>query len=243
MNNDRNNLENILYRIVEEISKENAPIVFKGGLAINDILSHENQNNNIERKTVDIDANWTGDVDHNRITKTFEKAIKRVNPNYEIELYRLPDKGKSMGYKIFDNNKVITKIDLDIKNNPFYVIYRINDIDVKYSSKEKIMADKLSALSNEHPFRRAKDLLDIYLILKIENIDFSKIEEILQYDDRELGDFSTMIENKQQMKDSYESLNGITNKPEFNIVWEKVKNYLTDNKLIKDNDSEKDASI
>ena len=158
MNNKRNNLENILYRIVEEVSKENAPIVFKGGLAINDILSHENSNNNIERKTVDIDANWTGNVDHNQITKTFEKAIKRVNPNYKIELYRLPDKGKSMGYKILDNNIVITKIDLDIKNNPFYVIYRINDIDVKYSSKEKIMADKLSALSNEHPFRRAKDL-------------------------------------------------------------------------------------
>ena len=241
MNNKRNNLENILYRIVEEVSKENAPIVFKGGLAINDILSHENQNNNIERKTVDIDANWTGNVDHNQITKTFEKAIKRVNPNYEIELYRLPDEGRSMGYKILDNNIVITKIDLDIKNNPFYVTYRINDIDVKYSSKEKIMADKLSALSNEHPFRRAKDLLDIYLILEIENIDFSKIEEILKYDNRKLGDFSTMIKNIKQMKDSYESLNGITNKPEFSEVWNKVKKYLINNKLIEDNESEKNS--
>ena len=232
MNNKGNNLENVLYRIIEEISKENAPIVFKGGLAINNILSFENSNNNIERKTVDIDANWTGKVDHNQITKTFEKAIKRVNPNYKLELYRLPDKGKSMGYKILDNNIVITKIDLDIKNNPFYVTYRINDIDVKYSSKEKIMADKLSALSNEHPFRRAKDLLDIYLILKIENIDFSKIKEILKYDNRKLGNFKTMIENIQLMKDSYESLNGITNKPEFSEVWDKLKKYLIDNKLI-----------
>ena len=241
MNNKRNNLENILYRIVEEVSKENAPIVFKGGLAINDILSHENSNNNIERKTVDIDANWTGNVDHNQITKTFEKAIKRVNPNYEIELYRLPDKGKSMGYKILDNNIVITKIDLDIKNNPFFVTYRINNTDIKYSSKEKIMADKLSALSNEHPFRRTKDLLDIYLILEIENIDFSKIEEILKYDNRKLGDFSTMIKNIKQMKDSYESLNGITNKPEFSEVWNKIKKYLINNKLIEDNESEKNS--
>ncbi len=241
MNNKRNNLENILYRIVEEVSKENAPIVFKGGLAINDIISHENSSNNVERKTVDIDANWTGNVDHNQITKTFEKAIKRVNPNYEIELYRLPEERKSMGYKILDNNIVITKIDLDIKNNPFYVIYRINDIDVKYSSKEKIMADKLSALSNEHPFRRAKDLLDIYLILEIENIGFSKIEKILKYDNRKLGNFSTMIGNIQQMKDSYESLNGITNKPEFSEVWSKVKNYLINNKLIEDNKSEKNS--
>lgn len=241
MNNKRNNLENILYRIVEEVSKENAPIVFKGGLAINDIISHENSSNNVERKTVDIDANWTGNVDHNQITKTFEKAIKRVNPNYEIELYRLPEERKSMGYKILDNNIVITKIDLDIKNNPFYVTYRINDIDIKYSSKEKIMADKLSALSNEHPFRRAKDLLDIFLILEIENIDFSKIEEILKYDNRKLGDFSTMIGNIQQMKDSYESLNGITNKPEFSEVWNKVKNYLINNKLIEDNKSEKNS--
>ena len=98
------------------------------------------------------------------------------------------------------------------------------------------MADKLSALSNEHPFRRAKDLLDIYLILEIEDIDFSKIKEILKYDNHELGNFKTMIENIQLMKDSYESLKGITNKPEFIKVWDKLKNYLIKNKLIEDNE-------
>lgn len=233
MNNNRKNIEKILYRIIEEISKENAPIVFKGGLALKDVLKHLNADSEIDRKTVDIDANWTKNFESEQITNLLARAIKRVDNNYEIELYRVPSEGKSMGYKVLDHGMVVTKIDLDIKDNPFYITYQINDIDIKYSSLEKIMADKLSALSNEHALRRVKDLLDIYLILENEDIAFEKIKEILKYDNRVLGDFSTLINNKEQIILGYDKLMGITNKPNFEKVWNKLMDYLLKNNLIK----------
>lgn len=239
MNNDNRDLEDFLYKIIEEVSKENAPIVFKGGLALKDILSHSNPNNVIDRKTIDIDANWTGKVNYDEITKVFQKAVQKVDKNCRIELNRLPSTNKSMGYKILDNeNRIVSKIDIDIKDNPFYVIFTVEDINIKYSSLEKIMADKLNALSGEHVFRRSKDLLDIYLILKNNEVKFEKIKEILNYDNRELKDFSYMIKNAELMRDSYEKLNGIVNKPSFEEVWKTVIDYLKQNELIKNNINE-----
>ena len=227
-------LENFLYKVIDEVSKTDAPIIFKGGLALKDLLYEKNPNINMMRKTVDIDANWVGKIDYEEITKVFEAAIKKIEPTYTIEISRLPELGKSLGYKIIDsNNNIISKIDLDIKNNPFYVICTIRNTNIKYSSFEKIVADKLHALSLPHIFRRIKDLFDLYVILQENNIDFLKVKEILEYDKRELGDFSTMLNNKKLLNEIYNNIHGIENKPPFDEVWSVILNYLLENNLIK----------
>ena len=38
MNRENHNLEYFLYQVIEELSKEDAPIIFKGGLALKDLL-------------------------------------------------------------------------------------------------------------------------------------------------------------------------------------------------------------
>ncbi len=229
-------LENFLYAIIDEISKTDAPIIFKGGLALKDLLYQKNPNLNIMRKTIDIDANWIGNVDYDEITIVFEQAVKKIEPTYHIEITRLPESGKSLGYKIMDaHNNVISKIDLDIKDNPFYVICSIRHTNIKYSSLEKIMSDKLHAISLSHVFRRPKDLFDIYMILQENDINFIKVKEILNYDNRELGDFSTMLNNKDLLKESYNKLYGIENKPDFDEVWNVILDYLLENNLIKSN--------
>ena len=218
---DHNNLEIFLYKVIEEISKENAPIIFKGGLALKDILKRINSEQSVERKTTDIDGNWVGDVDYDQITEVIEKAVKRVNSNFHVELTRIPGENKSIGYKIFnEKNMPVTKIDLDVKDNPFYIILNINDVDIKYSSLEKIFADKLFVLS------------DVYLILKQSNINMAKVKEILDFDKRELGNFSTLLQNKKQAKQSYDMLAGIEEKPEFEDVWKEVIDFLIANHLI-----------
>ena len=139
-----------------------------------------------------------------------------------------------MGFKVVDEkNNLITKIDLDIKDNPFYIICNINDVDIKYSSLEKMMADKIFVLSNTHIFRRIKDILDVYLIISNCNIDIEKVKEILKYDKRELEDFSTLLSNKQLVKESYDKLIGVKNKPDFEKVWNTTIKYLEKNKFLK----------
>lgn len=94
------------------------------------------------------------------------------------------------------------------------------------------MADKLMALSGTHIFRRTKDLLDVYLIINNHNVDLNKMFDVLNYENKLLGDFSTMLDNKNLLKDSYDKLERIKEKPEFNEVWNSIIQYLEDNKLI-----------
>lgn len=54
MNRENQNLEYFLYQVIEELSKEDAPIIFKGGLALKDLLFLVNENINVDRKTIDI---------------------------------------------------------------------------------------------------------------------------------------------------------------------------------------------
>ncbi len=226
-------LEYFLYEVVYEISKENVPIIFKGGLALKDILNTLEPKNNIVRKTIDIDGNWVGKNDYNLITNVIEKAISNINSSYKLVLFRYPDKNKSLGYKILDKNgKLITKIDLDIKENPFYIELTINDVNVKYSSLEKIFADKLFVLSSQFIFRRIKDLLDVYLILNNTNINIEKVKEILKFDNKKLDNFHTLLENKDVIEQGYLKLEGVIKKPLFSDVWNKVIDYLKENHLV-----------
>ncbi len=233
MNNESEQLESFLKRVIIEISKLDAPIIFKGGLALKDILNNINPDETIERRTIDIDGNWIGEVDSHKVTDVLIQAVKNVDSSYSVELYRNAGENQSMGYRILDHeNEVITEIDLDMKQNPFYVIAQINHVNVKYSSIEKIFADKLSVLSGPRVFRRSKDLLDVYLILKNQSIPMEKVKEILDYDKRKLGDFSTMLQNKEDVKHAYDTLKEITNKPEFEEVWKEITDFLRANHLL-----------
>ena len=98
-----------------------------------------------------------------------------------------------------------------------------------------MLADKLFALSGPRVFRRGKDILDVYLIISDNKINLDKVLEILEYDNRKLDNFKTMLDNKEVMQKAYDSLKGITNKPDFEEVWDKVMNYLVENKLFEKN--------
>lgn len=226
-------LESFLYRVIEEVSKENAPIVFCGALALKDLLYLNNPDFNIDRKTTDIDANWCEIYDQTKIINIFDNAVKKINDSYRVELFRTPADRRSMGLSICDDKNIeITKIDINIKENPFYVVCNINDTNIKYSSFEKIMADKLYSITNEHVYRRIKDLLDIYMIISNNDVNFEKIKEILEYDNRILGDCSTLLNNRSIIESGYNSLIGITNKPKFSLVWNQIISYLEKNNII-----------
>ena len=216
------------------MSKEKAPIVFKEALALKNLLFINNPNLEINRKTSDIDANWIDKYDENKIINIIDTAVKQVDSNYKARLYRKPEVNVSMGISILDeNDMIVSKIDMDIKDNPFYVICNIDDVDIKYSNFSKMMCDKLRSLSSETVFRRMKDLLDVYLIISDNNISKNDIKIVLEYENKKMGDFSTLLNNKEKARHGYETLKYIDNKPEFDIVWNNVIDYLKKEKFIK----------
>lgn len=89
MNHKDRELENFLYQVITEISKANAPIVFKGALALKDLLYMSNPDLKIERRTIDIDANWTDKLNENKIFEIIDDAIKRIEPTFKLKCSRV----------------------------------------------------------------------------------------------------------------------------------------------------------
>ena len=187
----------------------------------------------VNRQTIDIDGNWTSEYNKEKICAIVNKALKKINKNYKAILIREPSIKTSLGLKVINEyDETVTKIDLDIKDNPFYILFNINNTNIKYSSIEKIAADKLYVLSSNHPFRRIKDILDMYLIISNFKLDTKKIREILKYDKRNLESFSQFMNNKDEIKSAYCNLKGIENKPDFEIIYKVVLDFIISNKFI-----------
>ena len=236
MNHDNDDLETVLYKIIEQLSSEDVPIVFKGALALKDLLYMNNPDLEFNRRTTDIDANWCDEYNEDKIIDIIEIAVKKVNNKYSVELYRLPEDNVSMGINILDENKIIvSKIDMDIKNNPFYIVCKINDTNIKYSNINKMMCDKLLSISGTHVFRRIKDIFDIYLIILNYQIKKEDIDNILKYESKQLGDFSVLLSNKELIKNGYVKLKNIDMKPDFEIIWIALIEFLEKERFLDGN--------
>ncbi len=56
-----------------------------------------------------------------------------------------------------------------------------------------------------------------------------KVREILKYDKRKLGTFSQFNKNKSELKKAFDNLKGVENKPDFEIVYNTILEFISDN--------------
>lgn len=156
----------ILYQIIDSLHKMNVPVSIKGGLVLNAILNQYDAN--VNRKTIDIDADWLRrPPDINEMRNLLEQAIQLSYPDYTVHMTRNFGERQSAGFNILDNeNRIVTKIDIDVGKTPDTSLYKIQGITFRGASIENILADKITAISTHRVFRRTKDILDIYTLEK-----------------------------------------------------------------------------
>ena len=159
-------LMEFLYRVMEELAKADVPIVFKGAMVLKLVIQRNNPST-VERKTKDIDGDWVGDSPTmEQIEKALRQAVKQVDNSLDIQVVREYGEKRSAGFKIVDENqKKVARIDLSVRKNAYAVPYvsYINEVTITGASLTKMLSDKLHAISDEHIYRRIKDLLDIYV--------------------------------------------------------------------------------
>lgn len=208
----------ILYQIIDSLQKVNAPVSIKGGLVLKAILDQYNAD--IDRKTIDIDADWLRrPPDINEMRDLLEQAIQLAYPDYKIDIVRNFGERQSAGFNILDNeNRIITKIDIDVGKTPDTSLYKIQGITFRGASIENILADKITAISTPRVFRRTKDILDIYVVNQYVKYNRQKLINCLK--DKVLGNFSTLKDNKDSAEHAYNKLRDITNKPDFDTVYQ-----------------------
>lgn len=222
-------LMDFLYRVMEELSNAGVPIVFKGAMVLN-LAIRNNNPSKVERATRDIDGDWVGEFPTmEEMEKSLRNAVKRVDPSLDIQPKRIFGERKSAGFRIMNEiGEKIASIDLSVRQNRFcrpYISY-VNGISITGASLSKMLSDKIYAISGESVCRRVKDVLDIYVLSFITEIDTDELCQIWGETGRKLGDFEAYKTQIAELGEAYNKMKGIKNKPDFIEVYSRVNDVI-----------------
>lgn len=222
------NTEDLANRIIEELSKLNEPIVFKGAMALHYSLRHHNPSA-VSRRTKDIDGDYTNvNVTTLEMLNVITKVIKNLDQELNVRVTRDFSQDISAKFVIYNKDEKILSIDLSVRRNPFYKIYlSFNDVPVQGATETKMVADKIVAISTQQVFRRAKDLIDLY-ILSYKDIRFKTVDivEINREYNRQFGDFAHFKNSTDKIEYAYEKLRGVENKPDFSLLYNRLQKFV-----------------
>ena len=227
--------EKLMYEVMKALYGSGIPISFKGSMVMKACLMEAGFVEDT-RHTVDIDGNWNSETppsaDH--MEESIQKALDDNNIPLKVYLYRMYGEGRSAGFELKDisTDEILFTMDIDV-NRPAVPtkIYEVEGFSFRGSVLNQMIADKASTISTDKVFRRIKDVIDLYYYSLV--FDFNKDEILKMLDDsgRILGDFKGYLNRVDDLKHSYEKFrfSGGVNKPEFDDVYNGVKNYISEN--------------
>jgi hypothetical protein len=220
--------ERLMYKIIGEISGIVAPIVFKGAL-ITKLILNENGYTEMERATNDIDANWIGEPPTmDDLTAVINNSLKSFNGSIYAEPERAYASGKSAGIRLIDNDTGVRIISMDITIKPVvgHRIYYYGETAVRGVLPDMVLSDKISVLSSDRIFRRAKDVLDVFALAHCLEVRLFDIYTTLEKTGRTLGYFESFLTRRDELEHAYAKMRGIVNKPDFKSVYHYLEVFL-----------------
>ena len=223
--------ETLMYQVMTAIYKSGIPIDYKGSMVLRAFLSDADFE--AMRHTRDMDANWISDKEPTsaQMTSSIQRAMDSVGLDVTVRQFREHGDGKSAGFEFFlpDQTEAAAYMDMDV-NRPSYMscVYEIGEFVFRGAVVEQMIADKLSALSGDKIFRRSKDLLDMYYISKVCELDVAKVNDALVKVGREIGAFDGLVDRIDELRHAYDKfkVDGDVEKPDFDTVFGAVVKYI-----------------
>lgn len=242
-----------LYKIMSILYGENVPIVFKGSMVLNNILLQHNST--FIRQTQDIDSSWIGEnLSMSKMTEALSAALAKHG--YMVNVKReMKGAEQSAGFIIYKNDMEITRIDMDIHQVDDIIQYKYGDCTFFGIGINEIFADKFAVVSSRKIFRRIKDFMDIYTLSEVARFNSLDVRNIIRYKGWKLGNFEQILENEQEVFNSFKKFNTGTVKPNFDEVYERNKifanafnygkDFIWDRKeaILKDRELENDIDM
>ena len=226
----------LMVRLMDIMVNKNYPVVFKGAMVLTKII--EEKEYNVFRNTEDIDLDWENyNISMDELTLMVEDAVKELDDGLYVEVVRNFGENTSAGFDIrrrdYDYDAYLFSIDVSIRYNNYYDVYEsYYGVQFRGASLEKMCVDKISSISSDRIFRRIKDIYDMYVISHLEDFSIYKLNEILEGSGRYVYDFNVFLNSYDDLEYGYNKLRGIVNKPDFEIVYPRVRDfcmpYITD---------------
>ena len=223
--------ENLMYRIMTAIYKSSVPIDYKGSMVLRAFLTKKDFD--YMRHTRDMDANWLSDKapTSEQMTSSIQRAMDRAGIDVSVKMYREYGEGKSAGFEFYTpgSDTAAAYMDIDV-NRPTYAscVYEMGSFVFRGAVVEQMLADKICAVSGDKIFRRAKDVLDLYYLSKVCELDYSKVWEALSAMKKSPESFGGFLDRKEDLRHAYDKfrVDDDVEKPDFDTVYNAVLEYI-----------------
>lgn len=226
--------EKLMYDVMKAIYESGIPISFKGSMVLKACL-HEAGYTEDTRHTVDIDGNWNTDTfpTAEQMIESLQKALDKSGIDLKVSLYRMYGEGRSAGFELTEPTfgEVLFTMDVDVNRPiPPTKIYEMEGVRFRGVSPTQMIADKVAAISSDKVFRRVKDIVDLHYISKGFEFDVEEVRQTLKEGGRALETFEGFLHRSEDLKHSYEKFRfaGGVNKPDFEEVYQDVKDFIKD---------------
>lgn len=216
----------VMLRLIETMSDMRIPVVFVGAMVLK--MAVPCSVLDTERATKDIDCNWCGGTPTMEyLFGVLQKAANASGLGLTVQPTRKFTGEQTACFKFYDSDgDYAFKMDMNICGNPFSCRYlTVNGKSVIGASPLKMLSDKICVLSSNKISRRAKDLFDLYLLSALTGYTLSGVYSINSSLYRSNEDFDFFLNRRPELEHAYSKLEGIRNKPSFEVVYSRVMHF------------------
>lgn len=219
--------EKRMYDVMGAIANSDVPVIFKGAL-ITKLILQENQFDDFVRETRDIDASWAGaePPPMEKLTVMLNSALDSLGLN--AVAVREHGEKMSASYDILEaeSGELAMTIDIDMRTVGDSRTYQYGNVTFQGVTPDNVVADKISVISSDRVFRRSKDLIDVYALSHCVTVKTADIRRIWQRENRAIGTFDAFSNRQDELRHSYEKLQRVDAKPEFDKIYGHLKKFL-----------------
>lgn len=154
-------------------------VAFKGGYMLNKLLG------NASRLTSDIDFSIAQRGDYASVKEWLGKIADEFVKVGLIHSYKIKEdiqERQSGGIDMYDElGQKVLGVDVGLHNIGYGVRhYDLGFVDIDGFSTERMLADKLIAITTRKRFRRTKDLYDVYAITNFFDVDYKVLSDFIE---------------------------------------------------------------
>lgn len=217
----------VMVRLIEEISKFKAPIVFKGAIVREIAVSCVNLGTS--RFVPGILGDWVGNAPTmEQLSNGVAMSLKKIDSELALVPFRYLTPETPAGFTIGTNQGVeLFKLDIWAMQNPFRFQYKTpSGVQFVGESPHKMVADKIFRLSMHVSHHSSRDLYDLFLWSHLKSYKVSEIAKIYTMMGVQLGPFHEFLHRLRRSERVYWNDPMIINKPDFVYVYQRVYHFL-----------------
>jgi len=228
MGTDKDTMQNLMYKVISNLSKSKYKIIFKGSLLLS-ALMEDADITTPSRLSRDFDGDIQVQLTIEEALVEIESALTVTGVKYKsIEIDARTTESQFF-FNVYDSmGMIMFNIDLGLKINPWHTTYEFKNGIVLYGQTlAKIFWDKICVVSSDEVEFRPWDVFDMYLLSLRKDLIMSDIIAVKNGTGRKLGDFKMFLFPTDKIKSVWKRRRYIKERPNFDVMFGRVRDLCT----------------